>query len=372
MGRRLCPLEELDMNPEFWRGKRVFLTGHTGFKGSWMALWLRHLGANVTGFALAPPTTPSLFELAKVDEGIHSIIGDVRDATTLQRALQTAQPDIVIHMAAQSLVRYSYHHPVETYATNVMGLVHLYEGIRQTPSVRAIVNVTSDKCYDNKEWAWGYRETEPMGGHDPYSNSKGCAELITSAYRASFFSVPGQASNVALGSARAGNVIGGGDWALDRLIPDIIRALSTEQSVQIRSPHAIRPWQHVLEPLSGYLLLAERLYEEGPKFAEGWNFGPNESDARSVQWIVENLVQKWGPEARWVLDSNPQPHEATYLKLDCSKARQTLGWKPRWSLDQTLDRIVTWHKAALDGMDMKDMCMAQIKEYQLAPQHQSP
>lgn len=360
------------MNPEFWRGRRVFLTGHTGFKGSWMTLWLRQLGAHVTGFALAPPTTPSLFELAKVEEGIHSVIGDVRDAAALLQALQIAQPDIVIHMAAQPLVRYSYHHPVETYATNVMGLVHLYEAIRQTPCVRAVVNVTSDKCYDNKEWAWGYRETEPMGGHDPYSNSKGCAELITSAYRASFFSTPSQASNVALGSARAGNVIGGGDWAQDRLIPDIIRALSNKQPVQIRSPHAIRPWQHVMEPLSGYLLLAERLCEDGARFAQGWNFGPNESDARSVQWIVENLVEKWGLGARWVLDSNPQPHEATYLKLDCSKALQTLGWQPRWTLDQALDRIVSWHKAAMDGANMHDMCMSQIEEYQLASQHQLP
>ena len=276
------------IDADFWRGRRVFLTGHTGFKGGWLALWLQRLGADVTGYALDPPTTPSLFAVARVGAGMRSIINDIRDAETLAQAMREAQPEIVIHMAAQPLVRYSYQAPVETYATNVMGTVHLLEAVRQTDSVRAVVNVTSDKCYENREWVWGYRENEPMGGYDPYSNSKGCAELVTAAYRNSYFN-PAQYSQhgVALASARAGNVIGGGDWAEDRLIPDILRAIAAGEAVNIRSPHAIRPWQHVLEPLSGYLLLAQRLIEDGPAHAEGWNFGPSEEDARPVQWIVE-------------------------------------------------------------------------------------
>jgi CDP-glucose 4,6-dehydratase len=353
------------MSPAFWRGKRVFLTGHTGFKGSWLSLWLQQLGAQVTGFALAPPSKPSLFETAGVAAGMTHIEGDIRDAAALLGAVREAQPEIVIHMAAQALVRYSYAHPVETYSTNVMGLVHLFEAVRATPGIKAVVNVTSDKCYDNREWPWGYRENEAMGGYDPYSNSKGCAELITSAYRSSYFNPERYSEHgVALGSGRAGNVIGGGDWAEDRLIPDMMRAIAAGQPVRIRSPHAIRPWQHVLEPLSGYLTLAERLYTEGAAFAEGYNFGPHDIDARPVQWIISRLCESWGAGAAWELDGAPQPHEATYLKLDCSKARARLGWQPRWALGQTLDHIVAWHQAHARGADMRALTLAQIRQYQ--------
>lgn len=353
------------MNPAFWQGKRVFLSGHTGFKGSWLSLWLQSLGADVSGFALAPPSQPCLFQAARVGAGMRSAIGDIRDADALRGALQAAQPQIVIHMAAQALVRYSYAHPVETYATNVMGLVNLFEAVRATPGIRAVLNVTSDKCYDNQEWPWGYRENEALGGYDPYSNSKACAELVTSAYRNSYFNPAQHAVHgVALGSGRAGNVIGGGDWAEDRLVPDMVRAIAAGQPVRIRSPHAIRPWQHVLEPLSGYLALAERLYTDGPAFAEPFNFGPHDTDARPVQWIVERLCAQWGDGAAWALDPAPQPHEATYLKLDCSKARARLDWQPRWPLARTLDHIVAWHKAHARGEDMRSVTLAQIATYQ--------
>jgi len=348
----------------FFRGKKVFLTGHTGFKGSWLSLWLQQLGAEVTGYALQPPTNPSLFEVANVAQGMTSIIGDIRDAEALNKAMRNAAPDIVIHMAAQPLVRYSYVNPVETYSTNVMGTVHLLEAVRQTPSVRAVVNVTSDKCYDNKEWVWGYRENEAMGGFDPYSNSKGCAELVTSAYRNSFFNPEKYADHrVALASGRAGNVIGGGDWADDRLIPDILRAISDNKPVVIRSPHAIRPWQHVLEPLSGYLLLAEKLYTQGVAYAEGWNFGPADEDAKPVQWIVEQLTQQWGEGASWQLDGGKHPHEAHYLKLDCSKAKMRLDWQPRWHLGHTLEMIVAWQQAWLAKQDMRSFTLKQIEQY---------
>ena len=355
------------MSLAFWRGKRVFVTGHTGFKGGWLSLWLQKLGADLTGYALEPPTNPSLFEVANVGEGMCSIIADIRDAETLAKRMREAQPDIVIHMAAQPLVRYSYQAPAETYATNVMGTVHLFEAVRQTDTVRAVVNVTSDKCYENKEWPWGYRENEPMGGYDPYSNSKGCAELVTAAYRNSYFNPATYSEHrVALASGRAGNVIGGGDWAQDRLIPDILRAIEADQPASIRSPHAIRPWQHVLEPLSGYLTVAEKLSTEGATFAEAWNFGPADEDARPVRWIVERLTQVWGGGASWQLDQDPQPHEAHYLKLDCSKARTKLGWNPRWKLPDTVASIVAWHKAFLNRADMKAFTLSQISEYEAA------
>ena len=353
------------MNPAFWQGKRVFLTGHTGFKGGWLSLWLQQLGADVTGYALEAPTTPSLFEVANVAHGMQSVIGDVRDGDAVKRAMAAARPDIVIHMAAQPLVRYSYVNPVETYSTNVMGVVHVLEAVRATPGVRAVVNVTSDKCYENREWPWGYRENEAMGGYDPYSNSKGCAELVTAGYRSSFFHADKYAEHgVALGSGRAGNVIGGGDWALDRLIPDMLRAIGAGEPVMIRNPHAIRPWQHVLEPLSGYLTLAEKLYTEGPAHAEGWNFGPHDIDAKPVEWIIERMTQEWGAGASWSLDGQDHPHEATYLKLDCSKARGQLGWHPRWDIGQTIAKIVEWHKACDQGADMRAMTLAQIATYQ--------
>lgn len=353
-------------SPQFWKGKRVFLTGHTGFKGSWLSIWLKDLGADLTGFALSPPTQPALFEVANVASGMTSIIGDVRDPRALTTALCDAQPEIVIHMAAQPLVRLSYEQPVETYSTNVMGLVHLFEAVRKSPGVRAVVNVTSDKCYENKEWVWGYRESEAMGGYDPYSSSKGCAELVTAAYGRSFFNPETYSEHgVALASARAGNVIGGGDWALDRLVPDIMRAIETGHPVNIRNPHAIRPWQHVLEPLSGYLTLAEKLYEAGPEFSGGWNFGPADTDAQPVEWIVDRLVQIWGEGASWKLDDRSNPlHEAHYLKLDCSKARLALGWKPVWDLEQALRRITEWHKQSLQNADMHAKTLAQVRAYQ--------
>ncbi|WP_031437191.1 CDP-glucose 4,6-dehydratase [Methylobacter tundripaludum] len=352
------------MNSEFWEGKRVFLTGHTGFKGSWLSLWLQSLGAELTGFSLAPPTQPSLFEMARVGDGMHSIIGDIRDLAGLREAMVEAKPEIVIHMAAQPLVRYSYENPVETYATNVMGTVHLFEAVRATPSVKAVVNITTDKCYENREWAWGYRENEPMGGYDPYSNSKGCAELVTSAYRSSYFNPLDYSKHgVALASVRAGNVIGGGDWAQDRLIPDIISAFSEGRPVVIRSPHAIRPWQHVLEPLRGYLMLAERLYSEGVAYAEGWNFGPNEADVKSVEWIVGTLAEQWGNDANWTLDQSTHPHEATYLKLDISKARSRLGWQPALTLSQSLQMIVDWYRDYKNKADMRYAVLEQISTY---------
>jgi CDP-glucose 4,6-dehydratase len=352
---------------KFWRGKRVFITGHTGFKGSWLCLWLQSLGANVIGYALAPPTDPSLYVLAGVDSLVDSTIADVRDAVSLQQALQKADPEIVIHMAAQPLVRESYRNPVGTYAVNVMGTVHLLEAIRQCRNVKAIVNVTTDKCYENREWHWSYRENEAMGGYDPYSSSKGCSELVTASYRNSFFNPAEYTTHgVALASARAGNVIGGGDWADDRLICDCVRALLQGEVILIRNPHSVRPWQHVLEPLSGYLLLARKLFEEGVAYAQGWNFGPHDSDAKPVEWIVQQLCKSWGQGASYRLDQGDHPHEATYLKLDCSKAKAQLGWQARWDLQQALVSIVEWTQGYQSGADLKALCLEQIAAYQEA------
>jgi len=357
-------VEGLEVKPAFWNDKRVLLTGHTGFKGSWLSLWLQSMGAQVVGYALAPPTNPSLFEVAVVGKGMTSIIGDIRDLEHLSKVFAEHQPEIVIHMAAQPLVRYSYIEPVETYSTNVMGTVNLLEAVRSTKSVKAVVNVTTDKCYENREWAWGYRENEPMGGYDPYSSSKGCAELVTAAYRNSYFHpAKYKEHGVAIASGRAGNVIGGGDWAEDRLIPDIMCAIAAGKPVNIRNPQAIRPWQHVLEPLSGYLILAQKLYEEGSTYAEGWNFGPNDADAKSVQWIVEALTKEWGEGANWMLDGGGHPHEAHYLKLDCSKAKLRLDWHPRWHLEDALSAIIEWHRAHRDGRDMRELTLRQIKVY---------
>ena len=353
-----------DVDPTFWAGKRVFMTGHTGFKGSWMSLWLQQMGAELTGFALAPPTSPALFEVAGVAAGMTSIIGDIRDRAALETALVAADPEIVIHMAAQPLVRASYDDPVGTYATNVMGTVHLLEAVRKASSVRAVCVVTTDKCYENREWVWGYREDEAMGGHDPYSNSKGCSELVTSAYRRSFFTGDGKP---ALASGRAGNVIGGGDWATDRLIPDILRAVADGDPVLIRNPLATRPWQHVLEPVSGYLVLCQALWSD-PAAAEAWNFGPRDEDAQPVQWIVERMCARWGDGADWTHDESVQPHEANYLKLDISKARFGLGWQPRWSLSEALDRIVAWHRAWLSGTDMHAYSLEELERFAGASQ----
>lgn len=353
-------MEEMGVNAAFWSGRRVFLTGHTGFKGGWLSLWLQIMGAEVHGYSLAPPTEPNLFSVAQVGDRIaSSTIADIRDRAEFARAMQAAQPEIVFHLAAQPLVRQSYVDPVETYATNVMGTVNLFEAVRVIPGVRAVVNITTDKCYENREWVWGYRENEPMGGYDPYSSSKACAELITSAYRRSFLGGAG----VAVASARAGNVIGGGDWAADRLVPDILRAFEEGHPVQIRNPDSIRPWQHVLEPLNGYLMLAERLSEGDMNYAEGWNFGPDDRDTQSVKWIVNRLAEVWGEGARWFGGVSAHPHEAVHLKLDISKARNHLGWHPQWSLEQALDHTVDWHRAWRSGMDMHNFSLQQIAAY---------
>lgn len=349
------------VNPSFWKGKRVFVTGHTGFKGSWLSLWLQEMGAIVKGFALEPNTQPNLFTEAKVSQNMESEIGDITNLEHIVSSMTTFNPDILIHMAAQPLVRLSYIEPVQTYATNVMGTVNVLEAARKCANLKAIVSVTTDKCYENKEWAWGYRENEPMGGHDPYSSSKGCAELVTAAYRKSFFN---ENHSAYLASARAGNVIGGGDWSDDRLIPDILKAFEQEKPVVIRNPLSTRPWQHVLEPLSGYLVLAEHLYEEGNAYAEGWNFGPKDEDCKPVNWILDKMVAKWGQGASWELDKNNNPHEAGYLKLDCSKAAVQLNWYPKWNLEDTLESIINWHQNFLSGKNSQEQCLLEITKYQ--------
>lgn len=343
-----------------WQGRRVLVTGHTGFKGSWLSLWLHALGAKVTGFALPPPTRPSLFEAARISELIDHVEGDVRDMAAVRKVVEDARPEVIFHLAAQPLVRLSYEEPVGTYATNVMGTVHVLEAARTVPGVAAVVCVTSDKCYENREWIWPYRENDPMGGHDPYSSSKGCAELVVAAYRNSFF----RGSGPALASVRAGNVIGGGDWAADRLLPDLIRAFEAGVPPLIRSPDAVRPWQHVLEALGGYLLIADRLMGAEAQFADAWNFGPADDDARPVSWIVERMGAAWGNGAGDPLaDTGPRPHEAGLLRLDCSKARAALGWRPALTLDRALDWIVTWHKATGTGQDARAVTLSQIADY---------
>ena len=355
-------VEGLEVNPTFWRGKRVLITGHTGFKGSWLSLWLQECGADVAGYALPPTGPPSLYEAANVQKRMRSVFGDIRDSVALTALMEDFRPEITLHLAAQALVRESYANPVETYSVNVMGTVHFLEAVRNTPGVRVALVVTSDKCYENREWAWGYRETEPMGGHDPYSSSKGCAELVTAAYRSSFCT--GNTASPVIASVRAGNVIGGGDWAQDRLIPDIVRALQNDLPVLIRSPHAVRPWQHVLEPLNGYLTLAEHCWTEGAACAEGWNFGPNDADARPVQWIVERMTQLWSAGARWEQDGAPHPHEAHYLKLDASKAKMRLGLRPYLDLATTLDWVVAWYRDQAQGTDARALTLDQIARYQ--------
>lgn len=348
------------MTRSFWSGKRVFVTGHTGFKGSWLSLWLKNMGAEVHGYSLEPLPAPGFFTVTHLHNYLSSnTIADIRDSSALAMALKSAKPHVVFHLAAQALVRQSYAVPVETYEVNVMGTVNLLEAVRHTPGVRAFVNVTTDKCYENREWVWPYRETDGLGGSDPYASSKACSELVSSAYRRSFL----KDTETALATARAGNVIGGGDCAVDRLIPDFLRAMDAGQSMEVRSPDATRPWQHVLEPLSGYLTLAEMLSGHGESFAEAWNFGPRDSDARSVQWIVEALCRGY-PEARWHCESKPQPHEALSLKLDSSKAEARLGWVPRWNTETALKETIAWHTAWKSGTDMTEFSLNQIHAYE--------
>jgi CDP-glucose 4,6-dehydratase len=347
---------EVLVNSGTWSGKRVLVTGHTGFKGGWLSLWLHHLGAEVTGLALDPPTDPSFFEQTSLKDLVRHEIVDVRDPARTEALIAEVRPEIVFHLAAQPLVRYSYDHPIETYATNVMGTVHVLEACRKTESVKAAVCITTDKCYENREWVWPYRESDPMGGYDPYSSSKGAAELVISAYRRSYPDGP------LIASVRAGNVIGGGDWALDRLVPDIVRAMLRGQAVQVRNPGSIRPWQHVLEALGGYLVIAERLLEGDQRVATAFNFGPSDDDTQPVSWVVERMLQGWGG-GEWTKLEGAQPHEATLLRLDCSKARAELGWRPRFRLHDALDKVVEWHKGVAGGGDARAISLAQIDDY---------
>lgn len=359
------------MNFNFYKNKKVFITGHTGFKGSWMSLWLKSKGAIVCGYSQEPPTNPSLFQLLDLEKSLDNhIIGDVRNLDLLSQSIYEFQPEIVFHLAAQPLVRDSYKIPVETYSTNVMGTVNLLESVRLSKSVRSFVNITTDKVYENKEWCWSYRENEPFGGHDPYSNSKACSELVTQSYRSSYFPVDKYSDHrVGIATARAGNVIGGGDFANERLIPDIIRAIFNQEKVQIRNPNSIRPWQHVLEPLSGYLILGQKLYE-GELISEGWNFGPYEQDAKPVIEIVKQFQQicqrlnLWKVE--YEIDSNQHVHEANYLKLDISKVKQRLNWTPTWNLNHALEKIIEWTKIYYQKEDVKQICLNQIHEYEMA------
>ena len=354
-------MEDMGINKDFWRDKPVFLTGHTGFKGGWTSLWLQNLGASVAGYALEPAKCPSLFDEARVGDGMRSFIADVRDADQLHKAMEEFSPEIAFHFAAQPLVRASYRNPTDTYSTNVMGTVNFLEAVRRTPSVRVAIVVTSDKCYENRESQRGYSEDEAMGGSDPYSSSKGCAELVAAAYRRSFFND----GRVALATVRAGNVIGGGDWAEDRLIPDLVQAFSTRQALKLRYPGAVRPWQHVLEPLRGYLMLAERLWDEGAVCAGGWNFGPREEDARSVLDVVKTAAKMWGDGAEWCVNIALSPHEANILRLDCSLARSRLGWTPVIDLEETLEWTISWYRAHLEGnIGMRRFTVQQIESYE--------
>jgi len=343
------------MNKVFWKDKKVIVTGHTGFKGGWLSLWLQHLGAKVIGISLDPPTNPSFYQQANVAAGIVSLREDICNKEAIKKIFQKHQPEIVFHLAAQSLVRYSYNNPVETYETNVMGSMNILEAIRGIDTIQASIFITTDKCYENKEWYWGYREIDPLGGRDPYSSSKGALELLIASYRDSFL--------INIASARAGNVIGGGDWAEDRLIPDVIRAFQKQETLRIRYPSAIRPWQHVLEPLAGYMQLAEKLFNNHNEYAEAWNFGPNNEDQKTVQWIVENMAEHWGSEVNWDIDQSPHLHEANYLKLDCSKAKAKLNWQPKWELRIALQKTIEWYKAKPITRSYRDICMLQLDEY---------
>ncbi len=353
------------MFEQTYRNRKVLITGHTGFKGAWLSIWLNHLGSSVIGYALKPPTHPSLFELCDLESKVTSIEGDVRDFDHLKSIIQKYKPEIIFHLAAQALVRRSYHDPLETYSTNIMGTVHLLEAVRQIGGVRVVINVTSDKCYENRERIWGYRENDPMGGHDPYSSSKGCSELITRAYTESYFNPEHyEKHGVSVASVRSGNVIGGGDWAEDRLLPDCMKALLENRPIVIRYPDAVRPWQHVLEPLFGYLLLTQVLYQNEASFGEAWNFGPDDENAKPVRWLVERIVEIWGGKACWEIDQSSQLHEARMLKLECSKAKEKLGWYPQWDLTTALRVTVDWYKAYGHHEDVLTMTIHQIEQYE--------
>ncbi|MEW5815844.1 MAG: CDP-glucose 4,6-dehydratase [Spirochaetota bacterium] len=369
MENRQGAVEDLEMNRSFWKGRRVFVTGHTGFKGSWLSLWLNDLGAEVSGYALSPPTNPSLFRTSRLEDGLDdSTLGDVRDAEGVRVSLQKAKAEVVFHLAAQPLVRESYADPVGTYAVNVMGTVNLLEAVRRCDSVRVVVNVTTDKVYENKEWIWGYRECDRLGGYDPYSSSKACSELVTSAYRNSFFPLTDYAKHkVAIASARSGNVIGGGDWAAGRLIPDCVRAFTKGENVEIRYPRSTRPWQHVLEPIAGYIMLAERLYTDGPAVSGAWNFAPERENAKPVEWIVDTMTRLWGKGASFSVRQGEQPHEAGFLFLDNSKAHNFLKWKPRLSISDALRLTVEWFKAFQEGAETRELCREQIHGYENSP-----
>jgi CDP-glucose 4,6-dehydratase len=357
-------MEDMVTHSQNWAGRRVFLTGHTGFKGGWLALWLKHLGAEVRGYALDPANIPNFMEAAGVAGALEDIRGDIRDAACLDKALLEFAPEVLFHLAAQPLVRLSYDDPILTYETNVIGTARVLDAVRRSSSVRAVVSVTTDKCYENKEWLWGYRETDTLGGYDPYSSSKACAELVSAAYRQSYFAK----NKIALATARAGNVIGGGDWAVDRLIPDLVRGFQQGKPVSIRKPGAIRPWQHVLEPLRGYLTLAEKLLgDDASRYATAYNFGPSEDDARPVEWIADRMAEAWGDGAAWFQDGDPGMHEAGYLKLDASRARAELGWAPKLDLAQALDWSVRWYRAHSAGQDMATITTQQIRDYEALP-----
>jgi CDP-glucose 4,6-dehydratase len=356
-------MENMEVNKNFWLNKKVFITGHTGFKGSWLALWLNSLGAKITGFSLAPDKFPNLYELTQIDNCINSIIGDIKDSSEIHNALLENQPDVIFHLAAQSIVRKSFQIPIETYATNIMGTVNLLEASSKLKNLKSIIVVTSDKCYQNHEWDWSYRENDMLGGKDPYSSSKACVELISNSFRECFLKDKG----IFLATTRAGNVVGGGDWSEDRLIPDILKNIENNNTIKIRNPNSIRPWQHVLEPLSGYITLAEKLYIDGNNYSQAWNFGPKEDDAKSVKWIVENIIKKFEQKIKWENEEfkNNEQQEAKILKLDSSKSRNLLGWHPLWNIDYALDKTLEWNKAYLDNEDMKLFTMKQINEYNL-------
>lgn len=344
---------------KFWDKKKVFITGHTGFKGSWMSIWLNFLGAEIKGYSLEPSTTPSLFELANIDRIVQSEINNICDYRKLSKSILDFKPDILIHMAAQPIVRKSYDDPLETFNTNVMGTANILEITRHAKTIKAVINVTSDKCYENEELSYSFKETDPMGGSDPYSASKACAELVTTAFKRSYLEEP----NIGVATVRAGNVIGGGDWAEDRLLPDLIKSFSLNENVLIRNPNATRPWQHVLDPLSGYILLAEKLYENPKKFSGAWNFGPEDSDVKPVEWIA-NEISKHYSDLKWIQDNKNHPHEANLLQLDISKAKKLLGWNPTWSIYMAIEKIIEWQDAySMNNANIHDLCLHQISKF---------